>query len=399
MGGSDPIIDHLPRSWGIVLISSPNVKKFHEFAKQRQDTLPIYVNCYEDAEFKAALVWERQSQLDKKQIKLEDVNLENVWKVLKKRIDMVGPLPRYALASEATFEKRVEEVTRALLLMTDDVGYYMRVLDNPHEWHEDRTTHKLVKLVRCEVNCQLVCRNQTTSVHVRRELLKKLRQARLRKSLIYHVLRGAPEMCAGLLEELGLDIFMLREAVDTLVKHLKHLPREKERKRESVLSQRHAEGRVPATLSEFASNGPKRELKTGRLYKPLIPNFPLVDGFFVVEGKGPKTIVLLQITRAKEHHTKRTTVREFRDYMGKVFEDWERIEESCSWEIIYIQHVDSTAIKKRQNCSTSGGAANDTDLALWDRIHQYQVTLNTNIAAEPIDRGTGLLKVSTTSGR
>ncbi|CCD15930.1 hypothetical protein, unlikely [Trypanosoma congolense IL3000] len=139
-------------------------------------------------------------------------------------------------------------------------------------------------------------------------------------------------------------------------------------------------------ISHFASNGPKRELKTGCLYKPLIPNFPLVDDFFVVEGKGPETIALLQITRAKEHHTKRTTVREFRDYMGKVFEDWERIEEGYGWEIIYIQHVDSTAIKKRQNCSTSGGAANDTDLALWDRIHQYQVTLSADIASEFINR-------------
>ncbi|CCD14965.1 unnamed protein product, partial [Trypanosoma congolense IL3000] len=172
MGGSDPIINHLPRSWGIVLITSPNAKKFHEFAKQRQDTLPIYTNCYEDVEFKAALVWERQSQVEKKQIKLEDVNIENDWEVLDKRIRMIGPLPRYALASEATYKKRVEEVTRALLLTPDDVGYYVRVLDNPDEWHEDGITHKLVKLVRCEVNGQLVCRNQTTSVHVRRELLK-----------------------------------------------------------------------------------------------------------------------------------------------------------------------------------------------------------------------------------
>ncbi|CCD16462.1 unnamed protein product [Trypanosoma congolense IL3000] len=382
MGGSDPIINHLPRSWGIVLITSPNAKKFHDFAKQRQDTLPIYTNCYEDVEFKAALVWERQSQVEKKQIKLEDVNIENDWEVLDKRIRMIGPLPRYALASEATYKKRVEEVTRALLLTPDDVGYYVRVLDNRDEWRKDGITHKLVKLVRCEVNGQLVCRNQTTSVHVRRELLKKLRQARLRKSLIYYVLRGAPEMCAGLLEELGLDIFMLREAVDTLVKYLKHLPHEKEVKRESVLNQRHAEGRVPTIVSEFASDGPKRELETGCLYKPELPNFPLVDGFFVVEGKGPKTIVLLQITRAKEHHTKRTTVHKFRDYMGKVFEDWENIEKSYTWEIIYVQHVDSTAIKKRQNCASSRYAANDTDLALWDRIHQYQVTLNSDIASD-----------------
>ncbi|CCD15249.1 unnamed protein product [Trypanosoma congolense IL3000] len=69
------IIGRLPDDWGIVLISSPNVKNFHEFAKQRQYTTPIYMNCYEDAEFKAVLVWERQSQLENNQMKLENANL------------------------------------------------------------------------------------------------------------------------------------------------------------------------------------------------------------------------------------------------------------------------------------------------------------------------------------
>ncbi|CCD13596.1 unnamed protein product [Trypanosoma congolense IL3000] len=312
---------------------------------------------------------------------------------------MIGPLPRYVLADDPTYEERVEEVDGALALMRDDVGYYMDVLDNRDEWRKDGTTHKLVKLVCRKVKRKLVRRNQVTSLYVRAELLEKLHAARLRKSLIYYVLRGASEMCAGLLEELGLDAFMLQEAVDALVKYLKHLPHVSGETRESVLCQGDAEGRVPTTLSEFASDGPKRELATGRLYKPLIPNFPLVDGFFVVEGKGPKTIVLLQITKAKEHHTKRTTVRQFRDYMGKVFEDWENIEGSCSWEIIYVQHVDSTAIKKRQQCASSRYAANDTDLALWDRIHQYQVTLNSDIASEFISRSSDPREVQSASGR
>ncbi|CCD15670.1 unnamed protein product [Trypanosoma congolense IL3000] len=379
-------IEDLPYAWGIVLISSPNVKKYHEFTKRRQDTLPIYMNCYEDAEFKAALVWERHSQVVKKQKRFEDVNLENDWKVLKKRIDMVGPLPRYVLAGQATFEKRVSEVETALRLMRDELGYYMRVLDNPHEWHEDGTTHKLVKLVRCEVKGKFECRNRVTSVYVLKELARKLRAAHLKVNLIYHILCGALEKCAVLLEELSLDIFTLREAVDTLVKHLEHLPRGNEAKRESVLCQRGANGRVPTALSEFASDSPRQKLVTGRIYKPLATNFPLVDGFFVVEGVGFKTIVLVQVTKAKEHHTKKTTVNAFREYMGKVFEDWENIEEAYTWELIYVQHVDSTAIKKRQNCSSSEDAANDTDLALWDRIHQYQVTLSADIASEFINR-------------
>ncbi|CCD15289.1 unnamed protein product [Trypanosoma congolense IL3000] len=386
ISGNSVHIGDLPYAWAIVLISSPNVKKFHEFAKRRQDTLPIYMNCYEDAEFKAALVWERHWKVVNNQKRFEDVNIESDWKVLKERIDMVGPLPRYVLAGQATFEKRVSEVETALRLMRDELGYYMRVLDNPHEWHEDGTTHKLVKLVRCEVKGKVECRNRVTSIYVLKELARKLRAAHLKVNLIYHILCGALEKCAVLLEELSLDIFTLREAVDTLVKHLEHLPRGNEAKRESVLCQRGANGRVPTALSEFASDGPKQKLVTGRIYKPLATNFPLVDGFFVVENVGLKTIVLVQVTKAKEHHTKKTTVNAFREYMGKVFEDWENIEKAYTWELIYVQHVDSTAIKRRQRCASSGDAANDTDLALWDRIHQYQVTLSSDIAAEFINR-------------
>ncbi|CCD14604.1 unnamed protein product [Trypanosoma congolense IL3000] len=69
-------------SWGIILITSPDVRKYHEFTKQLHRTLPIYINCYEDVEFKAVLVWERQSQLAKKQKRLKQVKLANDWKML-----------------------------------------------------------------------------------------------------------------------------------------------------------------------------------------------------------------------------------------------------------------------------------------------------------------------------
>ncbi|CCD14061.1 unnamed protein product [Trypanosoma congolense IL3000] len=130
-----------------------------------------------------------------------------------------------------------------------------------------------------------------------------------------------------------------------------------------------------------------RELETGCTYKPLIPNFPLVDGSFVVEGVGPNTIVLLQVTKAKEHHTKRTTVRKFRQCMGKAFECREKVEKACSWEIMNVQHVDSGSIKKRWKCCSSGDAAGDEHLALWENTHQHRVSLNTDIASEFISRG------------
>ncbi|CCD14489.1 unnamed protein product, partial [Trypanosoma congolense IL3000] len=100
ISGNSVHIEDLPYAWGIVLISSPNVKKFHEFTKQLHRTLPTYINCYEDTEFKAALVWETRQQVANNQIKLEDVNIENDWKVVEWRIHMIGPVPRHVLVDE-----------------------------------------------------------------------------------------------------------------------------------------------------------------------------------------------------------------------------------------------------------------------------------------------------------
>ncbi|CCD14260.1 unnamed protein product [Trypanosoma congolense IL3000] len=173
ISGSSVNIEHLPYDWSIVLISSPKTSKFHEFTTQRYHPLPIYTNCYEDAELKAALVWERHWQLTKGQIKKENVNIANDWEVLKERIDMVGPLPRYVLADKATYEKRVTEVDGAMRSMRDDLGYYMDVFDNQSEWRKDDTTHKLMKLVYCQVKDKFECRNRVTSIYVQAELVKK----------------------------------------------------------------------------------------------------------------------------------------------------------------------------------------------------------------------------------
>ncbi|CCD16439.1 hypothetical protein, unlikely [Trypanosoma congolense IL3000] len=116
----------------------------------------------------------------------------------------------------------------------------MGMLENPHEWHEDGITHKLVKLVRYEVKGKFECRNRVTSVYVLKELARKLRQAHLRRSLIYYILCGALEKCADLFEIARLRAFIDKSTMDKVVRHLMYLPRNKERKRESVLMQRNA---------------------------------------------------------------------------------------------------------------------------------------------------------------
>ncbi|CCD14573.1 unnamed protein product [Trypanosoma congolense IL3000] len=383
-GGAGRLTD----KWGIVLISSPNVNNFQKFKTKRPDTLSIYMNCYENVEFKAVLAWERHSQVAEGQINREDVNLEEDWKKVEDRIHMVGPLPRYVLGGEKRFFDRLRDVQSALYLVSrGDIKSLMKVMDRSREWHDDGTTHKLVRLVRHVDGKGKECRNQPTSVYVWKELQANIDATYLYKSEMYRILSDTMERGAYEFETAGLRVFMAWNVMGTLLKHLKHLPRGNEAMRCSVLSQRGAKGRMPTSFSQLTSDGQKQALAAGYLYRLPIPNFPLVDSFFVVEGTGAKTIVLLQVTKAQSHHTKKTTVRQFRKYMGNLFERWEETENYFNWEIIYIQHANSTAIYRRQDCFSPGGVANDTDIALWDNIHQYQLTLNAPIANLFLRRG------------
>ncbi|CCD12287.1 unnamed protein product [Trypanosoma congolense IL3000] len=167
-------VQEMPLRWGVIMISSPKLSSLQRFTYMRPDALPIYINCYEDTELKAALVWERHWQLTKGQIKKGNVNIANDWKVLKERIDMVGPLPRYVLAREAIYEKRLKDVESALRLLPDgDFEYFMRIRDNTNEWYEDDTLHKLLKLVRLRVNGTLKQGDKPISLHVLKELRRK----------------------------------------------------------------------------------------------------------------------------------------------------------------------------------------------------------------------------------
>ncbi|CCD17276.1 unnamed protein product [Trypanosoma congolense IL3000] len=403
MGGSDPIIDHLPRSWGIVLITSPNVKNFHEFAKQRQCTTPIYMNCYEDAEFKAALVWERKSQLEKKQIKLKDVNLENIWKALDNRIYVVGPLPRYVLGDGECFRRRVIDVNAALSkILVEDVNRYARHLSNKAEWYVDDTTNKIVKLVRVRSDWPEESpneplyepRNKAVSTYVRGRILRKAMENFAKLTISFSELVTTREWCAFKFESSGVLAFTVGSVVTEVVRHLKYLPREgeTERSRTSVLARVGASGLLPTSVHQLCFRDKPVEIVTKCLYQPAEDNFPVVDGFFLVDAVGSgvsfpegaaaptQTIVLIQVTKARDHHTTTSKVEAFRKRMARSFTNWTEMESRLSYEIIYVQHAESTTLTGRQRCARSGVADDTVIEEFWSGIHQFLVKLEAPIA-------------------
>ncbi|CCD14059.1 unnamed protein product [Trypanosoma congolense IL3000] len=395
ISGNSVHIGDLPYDWGIVLISSPNVKSFHEFAKQRQDTAPIYMNCYEDVEFKAAHVWDRHLRVAHNQIRFEDVNLENVWKVLGKRIYMVGPLPRYVLGDGECFRRRVADVNAALSrILDEDVNRYVKHLANKEEWYVDDTTNKIVKLVRVRSDWPEEPRYEAICTYVRGRILRKAMEnfAKLKLSLSELVSRR--EWYAHKFEMSGVLAFTVGSVVTEVVRHLKYLPREGETEefRSSVLARVSASGLLPTSVRQLCFHDKPVEIVARRLYKPAEKNFPVVDGFFLVDagrrgsfvsrrsgGPHPNCCDAPSDQSELSPHADQRSGQVFRELMAQSFTNWTEMQSRLSYEIIYVQHADSTALTGRQRCGRSGVADDAGIEEFWNGTDQFLVKLEAPI--------------------
>ncbi|KAG8339752.1 hypothetical protein TRVL_09420 [Trypanosoma vivax] len=123
----------------------------------------------------------------------------------------------------------------------------------------------------------------------------------------------------------------------------------------------------------FIREGEKRELKCGVLYVPCDSCFPVLDGFFVVEGEA-WTVVALQATSAEQHHTTVSKVLQLKDDLAKCFCDWNIFTDELKWEMIYVQPAYGNVIKTKQLCRNAK-ATEETTLTFWKSVEQYQVSL------------------------
>ncbi|CCD17225.1 unnamed protein product, partial [Trypanosoma congolense IL3000] len=381
-------IGSLPDKWGVVFISSPNKDNFKKFTEKVSYVSHIPMNCFEDYEFKAALVWERHWQLAKGQIKLENVNLGKDWEVLRKRIHMVGPLPRYVLGSEECYCRRVADVDAALSRNpVYHIEHYTRLLCNSGVRPHPYTESEMVKLVPAYIGEP---RSQAVCTYVRGRLLRDAMRNFKCMGLGECDLISRRELNTLAFEMAGLRAFTIWGVVTEVVRRLKYLPREGETasSRSSVLCRAGAQGRVPASIHYFSSADIPVEMVAECLYKPTEENFHIAEGFFLVdavgegasfpEGAGPptQTIVLLQVTEENGHYITTGKVGMFRERAAAFFTNWEEMENRLTYEMIYLQHAEGPAITARQCCDCHHHVTDDVDnVRFWNRIDQFQVKL------------------------
>ncbi|RNC52086.1 retrotransposon hot spot (RHS) protein [Trypanosoma cruzi] len=94
------------------------------------------------------------------------------------------------------------------------------------------------------------------------------------------------------------------------------------------------------------------------------------------------TLVGLQMATASAHHTITSTVRQFTECLAAYFDGWEESSRDMSWEIIYLQHADSTPMNGWQgrdvvNSDNVSRAENREIAAFWEEeVRQYQVSIS-----------------------
>ncbi|KAH8605344.1 putative retrotransposon hot spot protein 4 (RHS4) [Trypanosoma vivax] len=404
--------------WPTVVLTSPDVRHYEQWMKDRNDKL-IYVNCDDERDLKAFVAWQKLFPLGQDAGITDELckEISDEWKRVKQRIEQVGPLPRFVLNADS-YESRHSQICNAISDITlNNKAPYMGILRMNSEWQSDHVSHKLVKLVRVreDLNNETYrCVPLSSDIHerVKVKMLQILKDA-------WVLLRLAPSDCRAAvgLELLSFDAFRYSDVTEAVVDKLVYLQRDGETCKKSALA-KFNEKQLRLQSSEClgtAENSTVKECKYYVLYKPSVGNFPVADGFFFVEGHGtsgeraavraahsrdahqPKTIVLLQATKACSHHTETGKLLKLKAILRRAFRDWADFSKNMRWEIVYVQHPDAQLFKKRQRCDRTEvkkkkeetaeeyderQAAHDAEQVFWEtEVDQYAVRVVDDLLA------------------
>ncbi|PWU85840.1 putative retrotransposon hot spot (RHS) protein [Trypanosoma cruzi] len=371
--GTPPLRHFAPTSgWGMIVVSSPKVTNYDEWAKQAKASR-IIMNCPDEMDVKAMCAWIKRG--------LEPDKQAEYWKMVEKHMEKVGPIPRH-IFDENDYIVRLGAVDGALLgIEPTDVEEYF-TMRGSRLWYSEDPCHKLVKVVReiTEEGAEVFF-NASICDDIGFRIADRLEKRMGAKDLLLLILRSHGALVSRALEQFGLRVFVYGELVSALVEELKEL-RSSERNgvQDSVLTLNH-QGHPTRTVGLAGLEGgvTRTPMEYGVLYLPKVENFPLVDGFFFVNSPR-RTLVGLQMTTASAHHTTTSTVRQFTECLAEYFEGWEELSREMSWEMIYIKNADSTMISKWQRCdvvNTENLSEDEKEIvAFWDgKVHQYQFML------------------------
>ncbi|KAH8619550.1 putative retrotransposon hot spot protein 4 (RHS4) [Trypanosoma vivax] len=421
--------EELPtKSWPSVVLTSPDVNHYDSWVKDRGGIMVI-VNCDDERDLKAFVAWRVLRGLPEGfennaglLLNAEKV-LKEQLKVLDERIETAGPLARFMFCDDVQFKQRETQVTAMLNgINENNRAYYKGILSCKMNWQNDDVTRKLVKIMRVRFKTKgadtFRCRALSFPIfsHLYKLMLVYLKRDAAAKMLIM----SPEETVASLFEEYSFCALLQKEVLYSVSYMMKYLRREGEgRDVVSVLEGLHLDqlDLRGVVILPTARQEPIDSCRYMVMYKPCIPNYPVVDAFFFVEGhphkqrngekgadgrvKGEvwrgsnavgedarrpkKTIVMVQVTTSDKHPTSTTALVSFQQTIARNFAEWNTFSENLRWEMIYVNCPGKGIINERQVCEDADEVNRSADGAmterknaakLWKEIHQWQVTIS-----------------------
>ncbi|PWU85645.1 putative retrotransposon hot spot (RHS) protein [Trypanosoma cruzi] len=297
-------------------------------------------------------------------------------------MDKVGPVIRYIFDQRA-YKGRIVSCESTVDKMTlQDTNYYTVL--GTGKMCGNYVSDKLVKVVRVRGSegSELPL-NALISSHLAELTLCKLATLMQQRDFNLLILAIEDDLISKALEDHSSFAFLSAAFVKAIIPKLRELKitANAPPHRCALRVCPHERPFKPCLLECLEKFKKKINIEYRVLYKPEAQNFPLVDGFFFSDSN-PKTLVGLRMTTAGEHHTTTSTVRQFTECLAAYFNGWEEFSEGLSWEMIYVQHADSTPMNGWQRCDVDNSdnvsrAEGREIAAFWEKkVHQYQVSVS-----------------------
>ncbi|PWU91496.1 putative retrotransposon hot spot (RHS) protein [Trypanosoma cruzi] len=363
--------------WGMIVVTSPNTNNYESWAEQ-MGAEQIIINCPDESDVKAMCIWKEHNG----QVEEEAGEEADYWKKVNGRMDKVGPLLR-CVFNQRKYKSRIYSYEGKVKSMNIFDTHYYSILGTNKMCEGSHISHKVVKVVRLRGGNNLeLPLNALISPHLGNLVPCKLAELMVPNDFNLLVLAIKDDLLSKALEKHSVFTFLSETFVNALVPKLKELKPEKNEDDPPHLCalrvRPHERPLKPCILPLLKDSEGKMDVEYRVLYKPEAQNFSLLDGFFFMKSP-QKTLVGLQTTTANVHQTITSTVKLFKERVASYFNGREELSRDMTWEIIYVQHADSTPIIDWQRCNDSANlteAENREIAAFWgEKVHQYQVTI------------------------
>ncbi|EAN86147.1 retrotransposon hot spot (RHS) protein, putative [Trypanosoma cruzi] len=360
--------------WGMIVVTSPNKNNYESWAKL-VEAEKIIINCPDESDVRAMCIWMKRNR------RLEEEEAD-YWKKVKDRMDKVGSLLRY-IFDDSEYKSRLVSCKSKVKSMNLFATHYYSILGTNEVCDDNHISHKVVKVVRVRGGSNLeLPYNALMSPYLGNLVTCKLAELMAPNNFILLVLAIKDDLLSKPLEKHSVFTFLSEAFVSAIIPKLRELKIEEDAPphRCALELYPHERPLKPCIFQCLEKFKKKINIEYRVLYKPVAQNFPLVDAFFFVDSN-PKTLVGLRMTTAGEHHTTTSAVRQFKERMESYFNGWEEFSEGLSWNIIYIQHADSTPMIEWQRCgpvvTDNLSDAENEIVAFWEEeVHQYQVSVS-----------------------